>query len=168
MILKQLYLIAARFFLGGVFLYSGLVKLFEPVENFRGAIASYDVIPYEIVPWIAYVFPWLELVFGVFLILGFLPRLSALVLAFFSLSFMALIATTYLVHGELPAGCGCFGEGGLHLTPLQVIILDAVNTLLGLSLAIHKEHPLTHSNRLGILQEGVLSQAQPDIRFGHQ
>jgi len=144
--LKEIYLLIARFFLGGIFLYSGLGKLLEPVETFRGAIAAYDVIPYEIVPAIAYSFPWLELVFGAFLILGFLPRLSALALTFFSVSFITLIASAYSIHGELPAGCGCFGEGGIHLTPLQVILLDVFDTFLGLSLLFHKEHPLSLSS----------------------
>ena len=139
---KVLFL--GRMFLGLVFAYSGFSKLMEPVENFQGAMAAYEVIPYAIVPFLAHVIPWIEFFFGVFLILGYLPRISALVLSTMSLSFVFLILTTRIVTGVLPANCGCFGEGGLiHLKPLQVFIMDICNTFIGIRLAFLKSHPFS-------------------------
>ena len=80
--------IAGRIFMGLVFLYAGYSKLMAPYENFRGAIAYYEVIPYFLTGPIALVLPWLELVFGAFIIVGYMPRVSALVLAFFSFCFL--------------------------------------------------------------------------------
>lgn len=137
-------LFLGRVFLGLVFAYSGFTKLMEPVENFQGGMAAYEVIPYAIIPFLAHVIPWIEFFFGAFLILGYLPRLSALVLAGMSLSFVFLILITRIKTGSLPADCGCFGEGSLiHLNPFQVLIMDICNTLIGIRLAFYKNPPLS-------------------------
>ena len=137
-------LFLGRMFLGLIFAYSGFTKLMEPVENFQGGMAAYEVIPYVFVPFLAHVIPWIEFLFGSFLILGYLPRISALVLAVMSWSFVLLIATTRVVTGALPADCGCFGEGSLiHLKPFQVLIMDVCNTFIGIRLALLKAHPFS-------------------------
>ena len=139
---KVLFL--GRMILGLIFAYSGFTKLMEPVENFQGGMAAYEVIPYAVIPFLAHVIPWIEFLFGSFLILGYLPRVSALVLAAMSFSFVLLIATTRIVTSSLPADCGCFGEGSLiHLKPLQVLLLDLGNTLIGIRLALLKDHPFS-------------------------
>ncbi len=135
-------LFLGRLFLGLIFAYSGFIKLMEPVENFQGGMAAYEIIPYVVIPFLARVIPWIEFLFGAFLILGYLPRVSALVLAAMSWSFVLLILTTRIVTGALPANCGCFGEGSLlHLTPMQVLIMDICNTVIGIRLALLKTHP---------------------------
>jgi uncharacterized membrane protein YphA (DoxX/SURF4 family) len=139
-------LLAGRMFLGLVFTYSGFTKLMEPVENFQGGMAAYEIIPYAVIPLLAHVIPWIEFLFGSFMIAGYLPRASALVLAGMSWSFVLLILTTRIVTGNLPADCGCFGEGSLiHLKPYQVLIMDTVNTFIGIRLALLKDHPLSLS-----------------------
>ena len=139
---KVLFL--GRLILGLIFAYSGFTKLMEPVENFRGAMAAYDLIPYVVIPLLAHVIPWVEFLFGVFLIVGYLPRLSALVLAFMSSSFVVLILGTWLIKGSLPADCGCFGEGSLiHLKPYQVLVMDLCNVFIGIRLALFQNHPFS-------------------------
>lgn len=135
-------LFLGRMFIGLIFAYSGFIKLMEPVENFQGGMAAYEIIPYVLIPFLAHIIPWIEFLFGVFLIVGYLPRVSALVLAAMSFSFVLLILTTRIVTGALPADCGCFGEGSLiHLKPLQVLLMDICNTAVGLRLALLKTHP---------------------------
>ena len=138
----------ARIFLGLVFAYSGFSKLMEPVENFRGIIAQYQVIPYFFVPAIAYIFPWLELIFGVFLLLGFAPRLSAFNLAFFSLCFLIIIGSSNILLGVTPMSCGCFGQGGIHLSVRQVFFLDVIDFAIGLKLFSMKDHLWSLDNLL--------------------
>ena len=138
-----------RLFLGLVFAYSGFTKLMEPVENFQGGMAAYEIIPYTLIPFLAHVIPWIEFFFGAFLVVGYLPRVSALVLATMSWSFVLLILTTRIVTGNLPADCGCFGEGSLiHLKPLQVFLMDLCNTAIGILLALRKTHPWSLSSIL--------------------
>ena len=137
-------LFLGRIFIGLVFAYSGFIKLMEPVENFQGGMAAYDIIPYVMIPILAHMIPWIEFLFGSFLILGYLPRVSALVLAVMSLSFVLLIVTTRIVTGALPANCGCFGEGSLiHLKPMQVLLMDLCNTAIGIRLALLQDHPFS-------------------------
>ncbi len=137
-------LFAGRVFLGLVFVCSGFIKLMEPIENFRGAMTAYDVIPSVVIPVLAQVIPWAEFVFGFFLVAGYLPRISAGVLAGLSWSFVLLILITKTMTGSLPKDCGCFGEGSfLHLKPLQVVFLDVFNTLIGIKLALTKNHPFS-------------------------
>jgi uncharacterized membrane protein YphA (DoxX/SURF4 family) len=135
-------LFLGRLFLGLVFAFTGFTKLVEPVENFQGGIAAYEIIPYVFIPLIAHIVPWLEFFFGVFLIIGYLPRISALMLAGMSWSFVLLILMTRIVTGVLPADCGCVGEGSpIHMTPLQVLLMDIFNTVIGLKLALTPKHP---------------------------
>jgi uncharacterized membrane protein YphA (DoxX/SURF4 family) len=142
-------LFLGRMFLGLIFAYSGFVKLMEPVENFQGGMAAYEIIPYAVVPFLARMIPWIEFLFGAFLLLGFLPRVSAFVLAGMSLSFVLLILTTRIVTGALPAHCGCFGEGSLiHLKPMQVLAMDVCNVFIGIRLALLKNHPFSVANFL--------------------
>lgn len=133
-----------RVFLGLVFAYSGFTKLMDPVENFQGGMAAYEVIPYAVIPFLAHVIPWIEFLFGAILILGYLTRLSALVLAGMSWSFVLLILITRIATGSVPPDCGCFGEGSLiHLAPYQVLILDVVNTIIGFKLFLIPSHPFS-------------------------
>ena len=131
----------ARFFVGAIYAYAGIIKLIEPLENFRGNVAEYTIIPYAMVQPIALILPWIECVFGFFLLSGYLTRLSGLILSFISLGFFSLIGLSFLLHGTLPASCGCFGQGGIHLSTSQVIFLDAFNFLLGLKLFCTARHP---------------------------
>lgn len=142
---KVLFL--GRIFLGLVFAYSGFTKLMEPTENFRAAMATYEIIPYAVIPLIAAVIPWIEFIFGCFLIIGYQTRWSALTLAGMSWSFVLLIIVTLIATRSLPVDCGCFGEGSIvHLKPLEVLILDIFNTVVGLRLAFLKEHPFSLDN----------------------
>ena len=136
------YLIG-RFFLGAVFFYAGLAKLTEPSENFRGILAQYEVIPYAAVPFIAAVLPWIEFLAGAFLMLGYLPRWSALTLALLSLGFLIVLGSSELLLGSTPASCGCFGDGPIHLTVRQVFILDIADLAIGLKLCALHDHPFS-------------------------
>ena len=133
--------LAGRVWVGSVFCFAGYFKLMEPVENFRGVLAQYEILPYAGVSWIASGLPWLELIFGVFLILGFAPRPSSLVLALLSLSFLVVLGISLALHKSVPLSCGCFGEGGIHLTVPQIFFLDLVDFLICLKIFPFKEYP---------------------------
>ena len=89
---------------------------------------------------IALTTPWLELIFGSFLILGYAPRISSFVVALFSFIFIGVIVSSWIFAGVDIASCGCFGQGGLQLTPQQILILDIVDFILAIGLFRLKEH----------------------------
>jgi hypothetical protein len=130
-----------RLFIGGIFVYAGFSKLAGPVENFRAVLAAYHWIPVFAVPLLAHCGPWCELIFGVFVVTGFMPRWSSLILALFSLMFVGLLGGEYLTTGKFPEDCGCFGHGFFRPTVPQVFALDILNFLLGVRLFLLKEHP---------------------------
>ena len=112
-----------RLFLGGVFVYAGWGKLMAPVENFVAVIEGYQFLKPPCTWIIGNVVPWLELIFGMFLVVGFLTRASAVLFTFFLLVFISLLLRSILLH--LPISeCGCFGSG-IVLAPWQALILDA-------------------------------------------
>ena len=75
---------------------------------------AYPVIPDFAVSVVAMILPWIEFVFGVFLIVGYAPRLSAWVLGASLVSFLTVLGSSRLVFGFSPEDCGCFGQGGVH------------------------------------------------------
>lgn len=132
---------AARLFLGFFFAYAGFSKLMEPLENFRGIVAQYEIIPSFLVPWIAHILPWMEFLFGVFLIVGWLTRPSALTLSLLSLGFIIILVGSKWFYGLDPADCGCFGENSLfHFSGRQILLLDTFNFLIGLRLFFLRDH----------------------------
>lgn len=137
-----------RVWVGLVFAYAGFSKLTEPAENFRGIMAQYEVIPYALVPFLASVLPWMEFIFGVFLILGYAARQSALVLGLLSFGFLMILGSSQVLLGSVPIHCGCFGENGIHLTVRQIFVLDIANTAIGLKLFSLKTHPFSIDSKL--------------------
>ena len=134
-------LLFGRIFLGLIFAYAGFSKLMEPVENFRGAVAQYEVIPYALTPVIAAVLPWFEFVFGSFMILGFATRLAVFVLGALSLGFLLVLGSSHVLLGASPLSCGCFGANSpIHLTVRQVFLLDLVDLFLAFKLYSQKSH----------------------------
>ena len=116
-------LIFIRVFVGGVFIYSGWNKLMAPLENFMAVLQGYQFLPLSLILPVAFLVPWLEFIFGVFLALGFLTRSSSAVLGAFLMVFVLLLARS-LWLGLPIHECGCFG-GGISLSPKQAIALDS-------------------------------------------
>lgn len=131
----------ARIGVGAIFFYAGLSKLLEPIENLRGVIAQYQIIPYGLVSQIAFILPWIELIFGAFLILGYMEKISAAVLSALTLVFLVVLGSS----GALMTGggdCGCFGVSSpIHLTLRQVFVMDLINFLICIRLYFFKRTP---------------------------
>ncbi|MBI4358139.1 MAG: DoxX family protein [Candidatus Omnitrophica bacterium] len=130
-----------RFLVGAVFIYSGWEKLMSPLPNFMAVLEGYQILKSSLIQPVAFIFPWLELVFGTFLALGFLSRASASVLAVFLATFIVLLSRSLLLHLPL-LECGCFGSG-ISLTPAQAIILDAGLLVTSFIIMARKSHVLS-------------------------
>lgn len=96
-----------RFILAGIFIYSGYVKWESPLL-FEAVLYRYDLFPNPYVPAIAQYFPWVEMVLGMLLLIGFgrniryLAGASTLLLLFF------IIILTITYFRGIDADCGCF------------------------------------------------------------
>lgn len=107
MIRNKYILIAFRLVVGGMFIWAGVTKIIDPL-GFAQNIANYRVFPDGISFFLALVVPWIEVICGVFLILGLFRSASALLLSAFLVVFLVLIAAT-LIRG-IDIDCGCFGS----------------------------------------------------------
>lgn len=143
----DLFWLAVRLAIGSIFAYAGFMKLIEPVENFEAAISDYNLFPPSIIPAIARTVPWIELIGGTFLFLGYLPQHSAAVIGSLSLSFAIILAISIL-GGEGAESCGCFGESGIKLTSNQMFVLDTLACAGSLKLFARKAFPLSLHTRL--------------------
>lgn len=128
---SPLFLLFARLCLGGVFLLSSTGKLLDK----EGTSANMSRYPFLSVPMrrlIARVFPYIELVVGVALILGVFTRLAAVVSVGLYVVFTGLIVYD-LARGQ-DTSCHCFGKfSDDKLTPMAVVrnlALMALSVLL--------------------------------------
>ena len=110
--------------IGSVLLVSGFTKVIYPYQNFVYVIQSYQLLPGWAENLTAMVLPWIELIAGLFTILGlWTPRALRAALMLFSV-FIIMLGQAIL-RGIPLDHCGCFGEW-LQLRPQQVIVMDSM------------------------------------------
>ncbi len=101
-------LILLRVVVGGIFVYAGAVKLSDPLE-FADAIATFRLLPPQLVNMVALSLPPFEIIVGLLLATGCKPRIAAL--GILVLTFVFAVALAQALIRRLPVDCGCFGSG---------------------------------------------------------
>ena len=110
-----------RLGLGTIFLLAGAQKIGEP-SAFARSIANYHLISGDMVTWSAILVPWLEILIGSCLCLGWLTRLSATAATGLSLGF-GFFTGSALIRG-LNVDCGCFtGSSEVSIAHLLLNLL---------------------------------------------
>ena len=125
--MKDLFVLACRLFVGGVFIYASLDKLAHP-QAFAEVIHHYRLTPYPLLHPSAHLLPILEFVIGSALILGLGGRGAALLAGNLTVVFMAAI-TSALVR-NLDISCGCFNTDGGHDVGLDLLWRDGILLLM--------------------------------------
>jgi uncharacterized membrane protein YphA (DoxX/SURF4 family) len=97
----------ARVYLGGVFIFASLHKIADPA-SFALDVATYQLLPLELVNLTALVMPWVEIIAGVMIVVGFRTRAAALLIAAMMLMFM--VALGWALYQGLDMSCGCFAS----------------------------------------------------------
>jgi uncharacterized membrane protein YphA (DoxX/SURF4 family) len=141
---------SARLILGGVFIYASIDKIAYPKE-FAAIVMRYQILPERLAIYFAFFLPWLELLLGVFVILGFFVRESALSLSFLILIFMIAIMIRSIAG---PIGnCGCFSiiPSGTSQSLAFLIFRDIFFLLCGLVLALTNRAKKLHISFLSQL-----------------
>ena len=122
-----------RVFLGIIFIYASIDKIIDPLK-FSDAIDNYHITPVEMNNLAALIVPWIELVVGVFLILGIYVRGSSTIIILLLIWFI-FILTQALVRG-INVNCGCFNlteqvnDVNLRADMIKRIIEDVVFILI--------------------------------------
>lgn len=110
-----------RILLGAIFIYAGSGKILNP-EQFAQAVINYRLVPLARVNLFAIVLPWLELVSGIFLLVGLFSRGSIIIITLLMALFLGAIGSA-LWRG-LDISCGCFSTDGIYKVTIVYFIRD--------------------------------------------
>jgi putative oxidoreductase len=132
--------LAARLYLGTIFLLACWHKLVEP-GAFAIDIATYQILPLALVNPMAIVLPWAELTAGVMLLVGFRARAAALLVA--GMMAMFSVAIAIAVAKGLDMSCGCFASQGATEDPIswRTIVRDGGWLVLALYVLLLDRRP---------------------------
>jgi uncharacterized membrane protein YphA (DoxX/SURF4 family) len=123
---KWLHL-ACRVVLAGVFIYASLHKISDPA-TFAQSIQNYHMMPLWSTNLPALYLPWLELLAGIFLLVGFWTRASAAALS--GLSCLFIVGLTQAVMRGIKLHCGCFSSAGEASGTGEMLLHIAGNVVL--------------------------------------
>lgn len=101
-------LMGLRLVVGGVFIYAGVLKFQGPLA-FADSIASFQLLPAELINLLALTLPPFEIAVGVLLVAGLQGRLAAFGVLVLCGVFAFAIGSALLRGIEVD--CGCFGGG---------------------------------------------------------
>jgi len=127
----------ARYAVGALFIFSGIIKVNDPVGTQIKLTEYFEVFASDIAPFFEWFVPAalflsvflsvLEVVLGVALILGYRMRITAWILLAMIVFFTFL--TFYSAYFNKVTDCGCFGDA-IKLTPWQSFYKDVILLVL--------------------------------------
>jgi len=132
----------ARLYLGGLFIAACIHKIAHPA-SFALDVATYRLLPLQVINLFAIIVPWVELIAGVMLVLGLRVRAAALIISSLMVAFMAALGWA-LVQG-LDMSCGCFAsQSAAKYDPIswRTLLRDAAWLALGLYVICFDHQPI--------------------------
>lgn len=148
-LIMKLSVTIARIIVGVLFIFSGLVKAFDPLgltykmQEFFEVWSREGYVP-MVMNWMynhAFLFSviiiTIEVVLGVALLTGFKKKMVLRLLLLLMIFFTFL--TTYVLFSDKIATCGCFGDC-IPLTPIQTFTKDIVLLLLIIFLLLRQQY----------------------------
>lgn len=135
----------ARYFTGAVFIFSGLIKVNDPVGTAIKLEEYFEVFAYDFAPFfewfipaalvIAVLFVVAEVILGIALIIGYEMKWSAWALMALIVFFTFL--TFYSAYFNKVTDCGCFGDA-IKLTPWESFSKDIVLLITSIIILINR------------------------------
>jgi uncharacterized membrane protein YphA (DoxX/SURF4 family) len=138
-----------RLVLGGIFVYAGFSKLLLPnthlwpvfmlkfsvsmnIASFAQQVESYKIISAEASQVVARALPFVEIVLGLLLLIGWRLRIWATAITVIMAGFLAAVTRAYLLHMDI--NCGCFGIP--EKLTVMTVVRDAAFTALALLMTV--------------------------------
>ena len=121
-----LFALCARLILGAVFIYASIDKIAHP-EAFAKAVYNYQILPGFLINLTAIILPWLELILGLFLIIGLFREGSAFIVTLLLIVFF--VAIIFNLARGLDIHCGCFStstEGTNNVPMVWYVFRDGI------------------------------------------
>ncbi len=130
-----------RWYLAWVFIYACVHKIAHP-GVFALDIATYDILPLALINPMAVGLPWIELVAGVLLVIGWRTRGAALAVA--GMMVMFIVAIALALAAGLDMSCGCFASQAVEDDPISgwTLVRDSAWLLMALYVVVFDRRPL--------------------------
>jgi uncharacterized membrane protein YphA (DoxX/SURF4 family) len=136
----------ARILVGGVFAIAGGLKIGH-ADQFAAQIAAFGIVPQAVIAPMALLLPFLEVLLGIYLIVGLYTRLVAGIAIVQLLIFSAAIASAVLQGHSL--SCGCFGPNDTSVTSWPEVGRDMALALVAAFVAWRAPGMLALDHRIG-------------------
>lgn len=132
--------LAARLYLGFVFMYASIHKIADP-SAFALDVATYQFLPLSLVNITALMLPWVELIAGILIAIGF--RTGAAALLIFGMMAAFMIALAWALYLGLDMSCGCFASSS-EADPISgfTLLRDSFWLFLALYVLIFDRRPI--------------------------
>ena len=140
---RRLIIWIGRIVLGAVFVYAGIAKLTKPnthlwpyfflkfsistnLSMFQQQVESYKMLSPETASALAHTLPFVEIVVGLMLLIGWKLRIWATMVSLIMVGFLGVVTRAYLLHMDI--NCGCFGTPE-KLTGMTIVRDGALSAL---------------------------------------
>jgi len=134
-----------RVLLGALLLVAGALKVGHAAE-LAAALASYRLLPAAIVGPLALALPYVEILLGLYLIVGLFTRVIAIVSAVAFVCYAGAIASAVARH--IAANCGCFGPNDSAVADWPHVAFDLALALASLFVAYGAPGALAFDRKL--------------------
>jgi uncharacterized membrane protein YphA (DoxX/SURF4 family) len=121
-------LFIVKLIIGGFFIYASIDKIINP-EGFAKSIHNYRMMPPVVINFMAILMPWLELVTGLSLIIGYRYRGANLLILAMLVVF--IVALSYAAARGLNINCGCFSTSSTAKSDLVARIIEDTLMVIG-------------------------------------
>ena len=117
------FVVLLRLVLGVALLVAGVLKAGH-VPEFAAQIAGFRLLPAALVAPLALALPYVEMLLGLYLVIGLFTRIVAVIVSIEFVIYAAAIASAVLRH--IAANCGCFGPNDHAVADWPHVALDLV------------------------------------------
>lgn len=126
--------IAGRLVLAAVFFAACIHKIADPMD-FGLQVATYQILPLQLINLQAIILPWVELTTAVLLLIGLFTRPAALVTC--GMNIMFIIAIAMALNADLHLQCGCFSSSQVgEQMDASLIVRDLGLFMVGVFLVV--------------------------------
>jgi uncharacterized membrane protein YphA (DoxX/SURF4 family) len=126
--LNKWFVLAIRVVLGAIFIYASIDKIIHP-DAFARIIHNYRLFPPAIINIIAIITPWIEILAGTLLIIGWKYRAANLIIFGMLVAFIIALSISY-ARG-ININCGCFSTAATTKSDLLIRIIEDILMAIG-------------------------------------